>query len=110
MQPFVTVTLAVPDWFGPQLRHLRTEFTGIDVCNSRSVLEAWDTGVVPTSEHVFGTRCEVLPGNGPIVIPLKRAGLQHDRFTKLQLRQGDFIRFYITQATHTEFRRPAPSA
>ena len=30
---------------------------------------------------------EVLPRSSPIILPLKRVGLQHDRFTKIQLRQ-----------------------
>eukprot|EP00398_MALV-I-01_sp_L67-1_P000811 gene811-135_t len=56
MQPFVTVKLTIPDFFGPQLRHCRTEFTGIDVCHSRTLFEAYEQGIVETSDTVLGER------------------------------------------------------
>lgn len=36
----------------------------------------------------------VLLEGSPIILPLKRVGLQHDRFTKIQLRQGDDVHLH----------------
>eukprot|EP00928_Gymnodinium_smaydae_P026718 TRINITY_DN20895_c0_g1_i1.p1 TRINITY_DN20895_c0_g1~~TRINITY_DN20895_c0_g1_i1.p1 ORF type:complete len:424 (-),score=73.53 TRINITY_DN20895_c0_g1_i1:102-1271(-) len=89
--------LQVPDFFGPQLVHQRTEYAGIDVAVSRTRLQAEAEGIVPQADRILGSRFEVLPASSPIILPLKRVGLQHDRFTKIQLRQGDKIDLYISQ-------------
>mmetsp|Transcript_82472 Transcript_82472/g.238199 ORF Transcript_82472/g.238199 Transcript_82472/m.238199 type:complete len:385 (+) Transcript_82472:238-1392(+) len=89
--------LQLPDFFSPQLVHCSTEYAGIDVAVSRTRLRAEAPGVVPQADRILGSRFEVLPRNSPIILPLKRVGLQHDRFTKVQLRQGDSIHLYISQ-------------
>jgi hypothetical protein len=89
--------LQIPDFFAPQLTHDSTEYAGIDVAVSRTQLVAAETGVVPQADRFLGSRLEVLPSDSPIILPLKRVGLQHDRFTKIQLRQGDTVRLYISQ-------------
>lgn len=89
--------LQIPDFFSPQLVHCSTEYAGIDVAVSRTRLRAEAQGVVPQADRILGSRFEVLPRNSPIILPLKRVGLQHDRFTKIQLRQGDTIDLYISQ-------------
>merc|ERR1719277_766013 len=89
--------LQVPDFFGPQLVHGKTEYAGIDVAVSRTRLRARGRGIVPQADRILGSRYEVLPTGSPIILPLKRVGLQHDRFTKIQLRQGDEIHLYISQ-------------
>lgn len=89
--------LQIPDFFSPQLIHRSTEFAGIDVAVSRTRLRAERPGVVPQADRILGARFEVLPRSSPIILPLKRAGLQHDRFTKIQLRQGDDVELYISQ-------------
>jgi len=89
--------LQTPDFFHPQLVHCATEYAGIDVAVSRTRLRAEAQGVVPQADRILGSRFEVLPRNSPIILPLKRVGLQHDRFTKIQLRQGDSIHLYISQ-------------
>lgn len=89
--------LQIPDFFSPQLLHCSTEYAGIDVAVSRTALRADAQGVVPQADRILGSRFEVLPRTSPIILPLKREGLQHDRFTKIQLRQGDFIHLYISQ-------------
>jgi hypothetical protein len=89
--------LQIPDFFSPQLAHCSTEYAGIDVAVSRTRLRAEAQGVVPQADRILGSRFEVLPRTSPIILPLKRAGLQHDRFTKIQLRQGDSIQLYISQ-------------
>merc|ERR1719293_86238 len=61
--------LQIPDFFSPQLVHCSTEYAGIDVAVSRTRLRAEAPGVVP----------------------------QPDRFTKIQLRQGDDVHLYISQ-------------
>jgi len=89
--------LQIPDFFSPQLVHCSTEYAGIDVAVSRTRLRADSVGVVPQADRILGSRFEVLPRTSPIILPLKRVGLQHDRFTKIQLRQGDSIQLYISQ-------------
>lgn len=89
--------LQIPDFFSPQLSHYSTEYAGIDVAVSRTRLRADSQGVVPQADRILGSRFEVLPRSSPIILPLKRVGLQHDRFTKIQLRQGDIIELYISQ-------------
>lgn len=89
--------LQIPDFFSPQLVHCSTEYAGIDVAVSRTRLSAEQHGVVPQADRILGSRFEVLPASSPIILPLKRVGLQHDRFTKIQLRQGDGIDLYISQ-------------
>mmetsp|Transcript_19119 Transcript_19119/g.37545 ORF Transcript_19119/g.37545 Transcript_19119/m.37545 type:complete len:391 (-) Transcript_19119:100-1272(-) len=89
--------LQIPDFFSPQLVHCSTEYAGIDVAVSRTRLKAETQGVVPQADRILGSRFEVLPRSSPIILPLKRVGLQHDRFTKIQLRQGDAIHLYISQ-------------
>jgi len=89
--------LQIPDFFSPQLSHMSTEYAGIDVAVSRTRLRAEAQGVVPQADRILGSRFEVLPRTSPIILPLKRVGLQHDRFTKIQLRQGDSIELYISQ-------------
>jgi len=89
--------LQIPDLFRPQLTHQSTEYAGIDVAVSRTRLRAEALGVIPQADRILGSRFEVLPRSSPIILPLKRVGLQHDRFTKIQLRQGDAIHLYISQ-------------
>mmetsp|Transcript_68562 Transcript_68562/g.198971 ORF Transcript_68562/g.198971 Transcript_68562/m.198971 type:complete len:392 (-) Transcript_68562:257-1432(-) len=89
--------LQIPDFFSPQLVHCSTEYAGIDVAVSRTRLRAEAQGVVPQADRILGSRFEVLPRSSPIILPLKRVGLQHDRFTKIQLRQNDSIWLYISQ-------------
>lgn len=89
--------LQIPDFFAPQLTHCLTEYAGIDVAVSRTRLRASQPGVVPQADRILGSRFEVLPRGSPVILPLKRVGLQHDRFTKVQLRQGDLIDLYISQ-------------
>jgi len=89
--------LQIPDFFGPQLVHERTEYAGIDIAVSRTKFRAQTAGVVPQADRILGSRFEVLPKSSPIILPLKRVGMQHDRFTKIQLREGDEINLYISQ-------------
>lgn len=89
--------LQIPDFFSPQLIHCSTEYAGIDVAVSRTRLRAEEQGVVPQADRILGSRFEVLPRSSPIILPLKRVGLQHDRFTKIQMRQGDAVHLYISQ-------------
>jgi hypothetical protein len=89
--------LQIPDFFSPQLVHESTEYAGLDVAVSRTRLRASAQGVVPQADRILGSRFEVLAHNSPIILPLKRVGLQHDRFTKIQLREGDILTLYISQ-------------
>eukprot|EP00392_Amoebophrya_sp_AT5.2_P016674 g16963.t1 len=89
--------LQLPNFFAPQLVHRFTNYAGLDVAVSRSYLHASEIGPVPLADKILGLRIEVLPRYAPIILPLKRIGLLHDRFTKIQLRQGDVVKLYITQ-------------
>ena len=97
--------LQIPDFFSVQLRHISTEYAGIDVAVSRTQLRADAQGVVPQADRILGSRFEVLPRSSPIILPLKRVGLQHDRFTKIQLRQGDSILLYISHGWQDDLSR-----
>mmetsp|Transcript_10126 Transcript_10126/g.22347 ORF Transcript_10126/g.22347 Transcript_10126/m.22347 type:complete len:372 (-) Transcript_10126:118-1233(-) len=89
--------LQIPDFFAPQLQHEVTDYAGLDVAVSRTRLRASQPGVVPQADRILGSRFEVQPAHSPIILPLKRVGLQHDRFTKIQLREGDQLLLYISQ-------------
>jgi len=80
-----------------QLEYARTDWAPVHVAVSRTRLHAEVQGIVPAADRILGSRFEVLPKVSPIILPLKRVGLQHDRFTKIQLRQGDNIELYISQ-------------
>ena len=69
----------------------------LDIAVSRSTLRAVVPGVAPQADRILGSRIEVLKKDVPIILPLKRIGLQHDRFTKIQLREGDTVLLYISQ-------------
>ncbi|CAD7976724.1 unnamed protein product [Amoebophrya sp. A25] len=92
-----TERLQIPNFFTPQLEHLSTQYAGLDIAVSKSWLRASSLGVVPQADRILGSRFEVLPKTAPIILPLKRIGLQHDRFTKIQLRQDDKVLLYISQ-------------
>lgn len=96
-QPTTSERLQVNDHFGPQWKHVRTEFTGIDITCSRSTYIASATGEVPQSRRWLGIESIVKPAGTPIVCPLTRLGLQHDRFSRQHVRQGDTILLFITQ-------------
>ncbi|PHJ16413.1 hypothetical protein CSUI_009775 [Cystoisospora suis] len=87
-----------PEDFGPYLRHFRTEFSGMDVAIRKSTYQAAAPGSLGVNAcRCWGFPCEVLPAGVPIVCPLTRRGLQHDRFLSVQLRVGDIVEFYMSQ-------------
>jgi hypothetical protein len=73
-----------------------TQFSGVDVVLSRSFFRAVSPGPVPNAERTLGCRVEVFPRSCPLLVPLKRLGLQHDRFTQLTLREGDELLMYVS--------------
>eukprot|EP00917_Polyrhabdina_sp_WS-2016_P008587 GHVP01019220.1.p1 GENE.GHVP01019220.1~~GHVP01019220.1.p1 ORF type:complete len:460 (+),score=50.15 GHVP01019220.1:32-1411(+) len=72
--------------FKPQWKLKNTRFTGVEITHTRSEYDACQTGEVPESFSLLGIACFVRPQNSSIVVPLKRLGLQHDRFTQLYTR------------------------
>ena len=101
-QPTTNERLQINDFFAPQWIHLKTEFAGIDITCSRSVYIASEIGEVPQSRRWLGIQSIVMPRKSPIVCPLTRLGLQHDRFSPHLVRQGDIIILYILQGGSIE--------
>eukprot|EP00916_Digyalum_oweni_P011173 GHVL01018548.1.p1 GENE.GHVL01018548.1~~GHVL01018548.1.p1 ORF type:complete len:356 (-),score=63.69 GHVL01018548.1:132-1139(-) len=89
--------LQIPDFFAPQWKHEITEFAGIDIAVSRSKFKAHETGEVSEAQKILRSKFEVIPRGQPIIMSLKRLGLQHDRFTPTYIRQGDEILLYWSQ-------------
>eukprot|EP00923_Selenidium_pygospionis_P002755 GHVN01004228.1.p1 GENE.GHVN01004228.1~~GHVN01004228.1.p1 ORF type:complete len:437 (+),score=42.85 GHVN01004228.1:1491-2801(+) len=96
-QQSTTEQLSSNDLFGPQWRLSKTEFAGIDITCSRSTFKAVEIGDVPRSRELLNLNLHVVPKGTAIVCPLKRQGMQHDRFTRQWVRQGDTILLYISQ-------------
>ncbi|PFH34091.1 hypothetical protein BESB_072430 [Besnoitia besnoiti] len=93
-----TERLKDADDFSPHLRHIHTEFFGMDVAVRKSTYRAVRQGSLgATACRCWGFPCEVLPQGVPIVCPLTRRGLQHDRFLSVQLREGDVVDYYLSQ-------------
>lgn len=81
----------------PELQHLCTSYTGIDVLVRRSIYKAVQAGTVgSTAKRAWGLQCQVFPADMPIVFPLTRKGFLHDRSTYLHLRVGDTLESYLT--------------
>lgn len=96
-QQSTTETLSNNDLFGPQWKLIKTEFAGVDITCSRSAFKAVETGDVPRSRELLNLNYHVVPKGTAIVCPLKRHGMQHDRFTRQWVRMGDSIVLYISQ-------------
>lgn len=81
----------------PELQHLNTAYSGIDVLVRRSLYSASRAGLIGNAaQRAWGLQCQVLPADAPIVFPLTRKGLLHDRASCLQLREGDILEAYLT--------------
>ncbi|CDJ65356.1 hypothetical protein ENH_00004230 [Eimeria necatrix] len=81
----------------PELHHVSTSYSGIDVLVRRSLYKAVREGSVgAAAQRAWGLQCKVLPPDSPVVFPLTRRGLLHDRSTSLQLRVGDSLEYYLT--------------
>ncbi|KAL8434172.1 hypothetical protein ACSSS7_003354 [Eimeria intestinalis] len=83
-----TERLKRPECMEPELQHLSTSYTGIDVLVRRSIYRAVRAGTIGAkAQRAWGLQCQVLPPEASVVFPLTRKGLQHDRSTCLQLRK-----------------------
>ncbi|KAL8450523.1 hypothetical protein Emag_003152 [Eimeria magna] len=92
-----TERLKRPECMEPELQHLSTSYTGIDVLVRRSIYRAVRTGTIGAkAQRAWGLQCQVLPAETSVVFSLTRKGLQHDRSTCLQLRKGDILESYMT--------------
>eukprot|EP00435_Cladocopium_sp_Y103_P040269 s1112_g10.t3 len=58
--------LQIPDFFSVQLRHISTEYAGIDVAVSRTQLRADAQGVVPQADRILGSRFEARKVTGTV--------------------------------------------
>lgn len=90
--------LVSPSFFSPhQLRAEWTEFAGVDILYTRTLLTAMESGSVSLSDKYLGVPYVIVPKNNPILISIPRCGLVHDRFAQVLLREGDEILFYLSQ-------------
>ncbi|EPT26137.1 hypothetical protein TGME49_310930 [Toxoplasma gondii ME49] len=93
-----TERLKAPEDFSPCLKHVKTEFSGMDVAVRKSTYRAVRQGSLGSAAcRSWGFPCEILPQGVPVVCSLTRWGLQHDRFLSVQLREGDIIDYYMSQ-------------
>ncbi|OEH80662.1 hypothetical protein cyc_07722 [Cyclospora cayetanensis] len=71
----------------PELHHISTSYSGVDVLVRRSTYNAAREGSLgAAAKRAWGLQCRVLPADAPIVFPLTRRGLLHDRATSFYLR------------------------
>ncbi|XP_026193228.1 uncharacterized protein LOC34623623 [Cyclospora cayetanensis] len=81
----------------PELHHISTSYSGVDVLVRRSTYNAAREGSLgAAAKRAWGLQCRVLPADAPIVFPLTRRGLLHDRATSFYLRVGDTLDSYLT--------------
>eukprot|EP01053_Blabericola_migrator_P003509 Blabericola_migrator_1__3508@NODE_203_length_11435_cov_141_633445_g174_i0_p5_GENE_NODE_203_length_11435_cov_141_633445_g174_i0NODE_203_length_11435_cov_141_633445_g174_i0_p5_ORF_typecomplete_len400_score46_07_NODE_203_length_11435_cov_141_633445_g174_i047955994 len=85
------------DLFAPHWELKSSEYTGVSIVISRSRYSVETLGEVIPAASILGLECKVLNKDDPIVVPLKRLGLEHDRFANQQIRKGDKITLYIVQ-------------
>eukprot|EP01057_Protomagalhaensia_wolfi_P003783 Protomagalhaensia_wolfi_Nauph_80__3782@NODE_382_length_2636_cov_79_586831_g288_i0_p2_GENE_NODE_382_length_2636_cov_79_586831_g288_i0NODE_382_length_2636_cov_79_586831_g288_i0_p2_ORF_typecomplete_len269_score16_24_NODE_382_length_2636_cov_79_586831_g288_i013392145 len=85
------------DLFAPHWELKSSEYTGVSIVISRSRYSVEALGEVVPAAAILGLECKVLRKEDPIVVPLKRLGLEHDRFANQQIRMGDRITLYIVQ-------------
>ncbi|CBZ55069.1 conserved hypothetical protein [Neospora caninum Liverpool] len=91
-----------PEDFSPHLKHVKTEFSGMDVAVRKSRYRAVRQGSLGSAAcRCWGFPCEILPQGLPVVCSLTRRGLQHDRFLSVQLREGDVLDYYVSQGGAT---------
>ncbi|KAH7647374.1 hypothetical protein FG379_003041 [Cryptosporidium bovis] len=83
--------------FSPQMEILYTECAGTDVITYKIIYNAIKPGELANSKEHFGIDISVVPKNFAIISALKRKGLQHDRYSPLQLRVGDQLVLYISK-------------
>ncbi|KAH8738925.1 hypothetical protein FG386_000791 [Cryptosporidium ryanae] len=83
--------------FSPQMELLYTEYAGTDIITYKITYKATKPGELNNSKEHFGIDISVVPSNFAIISALKRKGLQHDRYSPLQLRVGDQLVLYISK-------------
>ncbi|OII77677.1 hypothetical protein cand_014930 [Cryptosporidium andersoni] len=95
-QSEVAENFHIPD-LSPNLIITETEYAGTDLVTCRVHYKAVKCGELSNAEKIFGIDIVVLPRDYAIICPLKRIGLQHDRYSPLQIRIDDTIVLYITK-------------
>ncbi|KAF8820366.1 hypothetical protein IE077_003256 [Cardiosporidium cionae] len=87
-----------PEDFPPCLKHICTDYAGYDSAVRRSVYKAVAPGSISERvQRMWGAAWEVFPRDHPIVCPLVRTGLLHDRFLSVQIRVGDTVKYFLSQ-------------
>lgn len=86
----------VPDLL-PQLKIISLECAGTDIITCKITYKAISSGDLANSKDHFGVDISVVPRECAIISALKRKGLQHDRYSPLQMRVDDQLIFYISK-------------
>lgn len=86
----------IPDLL-PQLKIISLEYAGTDIITCKITYKAISSGDLANSKDHFGVDISVVPRESAIISALKRKGLQHDRYSPLQMRVDDQLIFYISK-------------
>lgn len=85
------------DIFRPYWILKESEYSGVSVVISRSRYAVVSLGDMKQATDVLGIHFKVVKQNKPIIVPLKRLGLEHDRFSNHQIRIGDTVELFAVQ-------------
>ncbi|KAF7459328.1 hypothetical protein HWI79_204 [Cryptosporidium felis] len=83
--------------FMPQLEIVSVEYAGTDIITCKVIYKAIGPGELINSKEHLGIDISVVPKEYAIISALKRKGLQHDRYSPLQLRVEDQLILYISK-------------
>ncbi|KAJ1610248.1 hypothetical protein OJ253_1292 [Cryptosporidium canis] len=86
----------IPDLL-PQLKIISIEYAGTDIITCKITYKAVFSGYLANSKDHFGVDISVVPKGCAIISALKRKGLQHDRYSPVQMRVDDQLIFYISK-------------
>ncbi|OII72049.1 uncharacterized protein cubi_01382 [Cryptosporidium ubiquitum] len=81
----------------PQFKVISLEYAGTDIITCKITYKAISSGDLANSKEHFGVDISVVPREYSIISALKRKGLQHDRYSPLQMRVDDQLVLYISK-------------
>ncbi|KAH8584139.1 uncharacterized protein ELE39_001642 [Cryptosporidium sp. chipmunk genotype I] len=81
----------------PQFKATSLEYAGTDIITCKITYKAISSGSLANSKEHFGVDISVVPKEYAIISALKRKGLQHDRYSPLQMRVDDQLVLYISK-------------
>ncbi|KAK9172961.1 hypothetical protein CmeUKMEL1_02240 [Cryptosporidium meleagridis] len=92
----ITECFNVPNLL-PQFKVTSLEYAGTDIITCKITYKAISSGLLANSKEHFGVDISVVPREYAIISALKRKGLQHDRYSPLQMRVDDQLVLYISK-------------